>query len=270
MQGFVEESGLGQLAFGDVRLRAGHSIGRSLVRAEGEAAAQHPSVVSVPVADAVLFLEMGGATPKVGVDGLHHRLPVVRVDAVEPFRGPGAELGLGVAQHLTPAGGKAHLIRAQIPVPEAVVGGFRSQGVPLFALSQGPAEAVDPQSVADGPGQEAAIDLGLHQVVHRPLRQSFHRLGDRIQLAEDDQGRAGGAFHDLGDGLSLIRLHQGEVKQDHVVAFLLEPAQAFLQACLFPDLEGEIRPGHELLADEVGLSTVFFDEEKSRGALGDR
>src|SRR5205814_1608123 len=117
-------------------LRAHQPIGAALGIAHRKPARQHPAIGPILVAHAVLVLEVRGGALADGEDAGLHALEVVGVHAPQPLLGRRADLLLREAEDGLPARREIDDARAQVPVPEAVVGAADGQRVALLALAQ--------------------------------------------------------------------------------------------------------------------------------------
>ncbi len=162
----VAELVLTGLVLADVGLRAGHApIG-------DHAARQHPEVIAVALADAVLVAEQRAAAAQVRVDGLAQAGQVVRVHPGEPAGAAFAQVVAAEPEHARPALGDVEAVVAQVPVPDAVVGAAQGAGVAGLAVLQrlalGGAVGVDGQGhVEEHPLEQAGVGPGLRRIAHQ-------------------------------------------------------------------------------------------------------
>ena len=142
--------------------------------------------------DAVLELEvLARLAGDVGVERLRERRAVIGVDAAEPLPAGGAELGLGVAEHLLEARGVEDRVRADVPVPDTVVGAAQRQRVALLGGREALQHALVHQRVADRVLEPVGAQPRDEQEVGDAR---FRRLGVRDAVgpvAEHDHGRRG-------------------------------------------------------------------------------
>ena len=157
VQGVVEQLALGLFAGRDVGLRAGDADRPAGLIAHRDAPAQHPAVAAVAVHHAVLALEMAGMPVEMLLQVGLQAGSVVLMHAVKPdFRriDHGAVLD---AQHRFPARRIIDAVGAQVPVPQAVVGGARGQRVARLALAQRFLGGLSFGDVADDRGVKNAV-----------------------------------------------------------------------------------------------------------------
>ena len=121
----------------DIGLRSGHTRDVASVVAHSEPPTEHPAIRAVLVQHAMLVFEMCGLSREVHLERCLQPLAVLRMDTGQPHLEAVLDVALLTTQHLFPAGGKKHVVRAQIPIPQSVLRPTHGQGIPLFALAQG-------------------------------------------------------------------------------------------------------------------------------------
>ena len=206
---------LGDLARGDVGLRAGDAGGLLRHVAHRLAPDQHPVIAAIGVQHAVLALEMAAGPGQMRVELRGDLLHVARVDAAEPFLRRIADFLVVIAQHFLPAPREEDAVLLQVPVPQPVIGARRGQRIAFLAAPQGFLARLALGDVGEGRDDAAAghrrrsdfqclsalrlalihiaaalggMAKGHHRQFFRVARSVIPALGDIAQLV--DQRRA--------------------------------------------------------------------------------
>src|SRR5229473_8160456 len=91
---------------------------------------------SILMQHAVLTLEMRSRASLMGCNLLFDSFAIRVMNPVEPLLGCVADFVFLIAQHGLPTRGEMDDVGQQVPVPQAIVGAQRRQGIPLFTLLQ--------------------------------------------------------------------------------------------------------------------------------------
>src|SRR5437016_11669414 len=97
---------------------------------------QHPPKAAIFMQYAVLTLKVRSQAFLMGGNLLFDSFSVRVMDPVKPFFRSVPDFAFLTAQHGLPARGEMHNIGRQIPVPKAVIGAARRQGIALFTFLQ--------------------------------------------------------------------------------------------------------------------------------------
>ena len=263
VEGLLGELLLEALAVGDVGLRAGQADGLAVAGPDADAAAEHPAVAAVLVEHAVFVLEVRGLSQDVGGEIGFQLLEVLGMDALHPLLGRLTDLVVREADHGLPAGGEVDLARAEIPVPEPVVGAFDGEGVALLARLQRllgvmevgdvPEHALDADHVAAGVLDRRLHDADVEQILPRGM-----------VLLDGLEGLPA-----LDDAAVVLLVLAGEGGREEVVVVA---AQDLLQAPA--DRRAELRVGEgeaafEVLAEDV-LGQVLDEGVVERHGAAER
>ena len=170
---------LGMFLPADIALRAGQALAAALVQAD-HAAHQHPQVMPLAVADAVLLAQRIAVAVEVLLDSQAQGRQVFRVDAGEPAGPALAELVAGQAEHARPALREVQVVALDVPVPEAVVGAAQGAGVARIAAFQG--QALGRGVGIDGQGHVEEHRLQQAGAEVRGRVRAEHRLQQVVQV----------------------------------------------------------------------------------------
>ena len=164
--------------------------------------------------DPVLVLEVVAGAGQVRFERLGEGVAVVGVDAAEPLAGRVAKLGLGVAQHLLPAG-EEQAVLAHVPVPEAVVGALHGERVALLGLGQAGERVLVRDRVAQGALEQVEVGhvLGNAELGRREVGVAVGTV------VEQQDGRVGRVGDDQAGEVEPAEL---AVDQEGVVRVLVE------------------------------------------------
>ncbi len=116
-EGVAEELLLRLLPLGDVGQRPRNPVRLVRPAPDGQPTGQHPPVGAVPLAQAVLELEVGGPAVEMRAELGVEPLGLVGMHPAEPLLRSRADLVPGVSQHLFPAGREVELAAPQVPIP---------------------------------------------------------------------------------------------------------------------------------------------------------
>ena len=121
----LPEPHLVPLAVGDVALDAGHAQGTAVGGAGGHgAAAAHPDVAAVLAAHAVVAGVVGDLAVEHRLHRGQHARQVVRMHPLLPLHRPVVDLVRRMAQHGLPARAEVAGVGGDVPIPQAIAGGF--------------------------------------------------------------------------------------------------------------------------------------------------
>ncbi|KAF0179632.1 MAG: hypothetical protein FD161_1249 [Limisphaerales bacterium] len=181
------------LAPRDVHMAADHPRGPALGVAEDLGARVNPAPRAVLVAHPKLHLIRGLPRRQRPPHARQRRGQVVGVDAAFPFAERVADLLLRVAELALPFAGDDDLVRSEIPVPQADVGGMDREPQPLIA---------DPQRLAGLQAMERAAAVVGQRLQGVEIRPGVGLRGvalngeqaDHAGLLPDRHGHDGGGW----------------------------------------------------------------------------
>ncbi len=257
---------LGGLACADVGLRTGHAQS-SLLAALGDAAHQHPQVVTTLDAHAVFMGQRRRSPVQVIGDRLAQPRQVVRMYPLEPAAAGIARLRRH-AQHGGPALGQVQLVVLHVPFPDAVLRAAQRARQPRLAVLQGVplsgAVGVDGEDHVEEDDLQQAVVQPVLLVVAEQRAQHFRQveaIGTEVPFQVD------------ADPL-MDQPHQQAVT--HVVALVGTVPQApvvFLLALLEPRQPGAVTVQGGWLAEVGEVFVELVDEgamsrvQLARGAV---
>jgi hypothetical protein len=208
--------GIDHLAVGDVGQRPGEARGDAFVVAGGQTAGQHPAEGAGLVLNPMFALEVRCQPGQVPVDIAPHLRHVLDVDARQPLIRTGADLSVALADDRLPPRGIVYGPLGQVPVPQAVVGALRGEGVAFFAVAQLLLGTTPDQLGADARERHREIDRLGDVVIGAAVEGGDDVVAVILGRHHDDrkaqQGR--GASHRL-QHLHPAHVWHLHVEQDH-------------------------------------------------------
>ena len=266
VKGVVGEAIDGDLALGDVGLRAGEADRRAAAVAHRQAAAQHPAVRAVAAAHPMLALQVRRLAAKMAIDGRAQQDDVVGMHARQPLLGRVADLLFRVAEHRLPSRRVVDLVAAQVPHPQPVVRAARGQRVALLALAQRLQRAALLEGVADGALQQRRVDLSFDEIVG-----GAGAHGGEVDVAvalagEEDQRRGDAEAAGVVQELEAVVLAEAVVDEGEVVAVARQRAESVVERRDPVELEARAPALRQEVAREDEVVLVVLDEQDPYGA----
>jgi len=269
LQGLV----LGLADGGDVGVGADDAAYLAVV-ADGHGAAEHvvPGAVLAAHAQDLLDAFPAGGAGGVAEDG-HGPGQVVRVDELAPGLQAAGIFVFAVAEHGEPAGREVEGVAAQVPVPEAVVGGGEGQVEPFPDDLQLPLDALAPllflaflDAAADGghePGQPV-----LEDEVGGAQPEQVHRVLVHEGAGDDDHRHLRLAPAYQVEGVLEGEAGNGVVAQHHVPVALLQGLVELVHIADVPGFHRDIPVAEAAGQEQVIAGHVLDDQDVQRREHG--